>query len=237
MQKKGSSNMTFKPSLPFDISKKNWNDDNLFPSEMYLDTNLALMLVLRQPNFYKVEEFLKEYAIVRGNNIFWSVLTESELFECIHVDTLKKKSAQFGYQPAKWKDMENELDQKNFSTINNESDARFTSAIHVLKQYGDVLDDLDSSTQPNSRIIIKENARKIYTTHGGGIKDAEHIAIANEYGINNILTNDSNNGNGFFRYPQQNIYGISKFIADGYTPNIKANEYKDLIREEDPSES
>lgn len=221
--------MTFNSSLPFDISRKNWSDDNLFPSEMYLDTNLALMLVLRQPNFYKIEEFLKEYSITRGNDVFWSVLTERELFDCIHVDTLKSKARQFGYQPAKWKDMENELDQENFATINNESNDRFSSAISVLRQYGDVLDDVNPTSQPDSRIIIRENARKIYTTYGGGIKDAEHIAIANEFGINNILTNDSSNGNGFFRYPQQNIYGISKVISTGYKPNIKANEYKDLI--------
>lgn len=223
--------MTFNPSLPFDISNKNWSDSNLFPNEMYLDTNLALMLVLRKPNFYKVENFLKEYAITRGNDVFWSVLTESELFECIHVDTLKRNARKFGYQPVKWKDMENGLDQKSFSMINNEADDRFTSAINVLKQYGEVLDDVNPPNQPNSRIIIKENARKIYTTYGGGIKDAEHIAIANEYGINNILTNDSNSGNGFFRYPQQNIYGISKFISNGYSPNVKPNEYKDLIKE------
>lgn len=223
--------MTFNPSLVFDISKRNWSDENLFPSEMYLDTNIALMLVLRKNNFYKIEEFLKEYAIVRGNSVFWSMLTENELFECIHVDTLKQNSSRNGYKPTQWKTMENELSNNESAIINNEASCRFTSAISVLKQYGDVLDDVTSTGQDNNNIIIRDNAKQIYTTYGGGLKDAGHLAVANEYGINNILTNDTSNGNGFLRYPQQNIFGISAVIHNEYKPGKTPNEYKDLIRD------
>ena len=221
--------MTFNASITFDISKNNWNDNNLFPKELYLDTNLALMLVLRKPNFYIIEDFMKEFAINRSNDIFWSTMTERELLECIHVDTLKNRASSLGYKPVDWKKMENEISNNDSARINKESNQRFSSAINVLKQYGDVLDDVSPVGSTGALNSTREDAQKIYTTYGGGIKDAEHLAIANAYGINNILTNDSANGNGFLRYPQQNIFGISNTIKDKYQVGTTPNIYKNII--------
>lgn len=210
------------PSNSYDISKNNWSDSNLFPDQMYLDTNLAVTLIKRDRDFYKIEHYLQEYTN-RKKSVYWSRHTEKELYDCLHVDTLKSNSSKYGYQPNQWKVMENEISNSESVYLAQITNSRFDNAIQTLKQYGDLLD-----LEPEN---LFKDTRTIYSAYGGNRKDAEHLAFANAYGINNILTNDSSNGNGFFRYPNQNIYGFSKVISDLYVPGKTTNSFQDLFQE------
>lgn len=209
------------PSNSYDISKNNWNDSYLFPDEMYLDTNLAVTLIKRDHDFYKIENYLQEFAS-RKKSVYWSLHTEKELYDCLHVDTLKHNAAKYGYKPNQWKTMENEISNSESVSLAQITNNRFDSAIQTLRQYGALLD-----SEPEN---IFRDTRTIYSAYGGNRKDAEHLAFANAYGINNILTNDSSNGNGFFRYPNQNIYGFSKVISDSYVSGKPTNSFQDLFQ-------
>lgn len=212
----------FNPSNSYDISENNWSDNNLFPDDLYLDTNLAVALFRRDRGFYKVEKYLQELSN-QQKSVYWSRHTENELYDCLHVDTLKSNSNRYGYRSEQWKLMENEISNSDSVLLAKQTDDRFDNAIQTLNQYGSLLE-----AEPEN---IFENARIIYSAYGGNRKDAEHIAFANAYGINNILTNDSSNGNGFFRYPNQNIYGFSKVISDLYVPGKTTNSFQDLFQE------
>lgn len=209
--------MTINSSNCYDISRNNWSDPNLFPSELYLDTNVAVDLIARRNNSYEIERFLKEFSINKGNTLFWSTHTENELLDCLHVDTYQSNASKYGYKRNEWKKMENEISNSDSAKLAQEALNRYQSGLTVLNQFGSLLSD-----EPDN---LPKKVTTIYTTYGGNRKDAEHIAFANSYEINNILTNDS----GFLRFPDQNIFGLSKTIKENYLQGKTRNKFIDLL--------
>lgn len=204
----------------FNIHKRNWESKYIFPEMMYLDSNTVIDWVTRGQGAYNIEKYLKELKEVHKGEIYWSELTETEMFNYIHRNEYEKFSRSYFENP-NWKKAENEASSSEAIEINRKVVQRFSSYKNTISNYGSALQYSKSS--------ISNVATNIYQSCGGSIQDAEHVAIANSYGINNIMTRDTADGKGFIRYNDINIFGESKSIRSLYDSNAKPNPIVDLF--------
>ena len=206
----------------YDISQKNWNDNSLFPKELLIDTNSIINAFTKRQNGMVIDRYLDEL-VRRGSVIFLYSKIEEEILDFFHVDEYISKAKNEGIykdHKADWKKTENTIDRTEAQRLSLNALSRKDAVLYVKSKNGIVL--------PIEEKDYKSLSLDIYKNYGGNRKDAEHIAVANEYGINNFITQDSNSGNGFFRYPNINIFGNTKHIIGAYQPNSSINTYKDF---------
>lgn len=207
----------------FDVSKVNWQNSNLFPKELIIDTNAIIDALTKRNKGYEIEQYLEELKN-NGSNFFWYPRIEDELFDFFHVDEYFNKAKRDGFRNKSgyfdWKAAENQVSTAEAAIISDKVSQRFDQTIAYLT-------DKNGLCIPAEEADYKPLARKIYSSYGGNRKDAEHVAFANEIGVNNIITQDTSNGNGFLRYPSLNIFGNSTVIKNNYSAENSLNSFTD----------
>lgn len=209
---------------PFDIRKKNWDDPNMFPDFIYIDTNAVLEIMIPDRNFHNATlAYVNEFHNKNGI-ILWSPFVTNELYDFFQYGENKKGADRFNLN------ITNEAEAISGKTYENTA-----PKIHSVASAETVKFLVDKTESMLSEFGFKlelsndtyDLASEIHVKYGSNIKDANHIAVCQLNEVNNILTHDANIG--FLRYDNHNIYGASYGIANQYALNQQKNSFVNLI--------
>lgn len=206
---------------------------NVFPQNdfVYVDANPVIDMLSPEQNSFgpSLENYVKELAKNHNSMIAWSKHTEDEVRNVIHRSEYHKYALVNGIispnnKPV-YKHVEDTINRSNAMIISEKVQNTTEGIFSILEQYG-----FQISIEDDQNIEVI--AQFLYKHFGGNYPDAKHIAIANSFSINNILTNDF----GIARYPYLNIFGMSSKItreSNNLNPLVNSIDYNTLISEND----
>lgn len=205
----------------------NNNSTNIFPNDfLYLDANPIIDIISPNSNQNgpRFEQYIQDFAGKAHGLIVWSNHTVDEVRNYIHtseyIKYAKNNGIQSPYPGTKdWKFVENTLDPSNMISLNQTVDNTTNDIFRLLEQYGEQFRVNDE--------IIEKVSNHLYINYGGNYPDAKHVAIANALSINCILSNDI----GLARYPNLNLFGLSKQIQKESNNQNKLVDPVDYLEE------
>lgn len=201
------------PATAFDIRKTNWNNNDIFPDCIYIDTNAVLEMVIPGRTYgSETKDYVSEL-INRNGIVTWSPFVVAELYDFYQYYFNNTNGKTAGQSP---KDFENAADKLNSTRVGLLVSQKVADTQRFLNTIGVPLE-----VSNMDEIMFKSN--DILTQYGNNIKDANHIAVCFENGINDILTHDAKHGNGMLRYDGMNVYGASNGIVSNYSSTNKRN--------------
>ncbi|WP_066158175.1 type II toxin-antitoxin system VapC family toxin [Halalkalibacter krulwichiae] len=212
-----------KKSVVFSINDANWGNTTIpYPETIYLDANPIIDIALDRENSDLVKSFLTSVTQQDGV-IFWSSHTKQEVTRVLHASEYSKYAdlngiTKRGNTPS-WKMAENKMTSYQSSQLNKSVLQKRDELFSLLENLG-----LEVTANDYNDTVVHRSAETLYSTYGGSIEDAKHVAIANSIGVNDILSHDK----GFLNYPNLNIYGNSYAITRKFLMNAKPNDFIDI---------